>query len=69
MGLMSCFVGKLTALRYLLLFPRHEYFRCKLCNLLGKDGENGELPNNEQLLCQMEQYICFYNAKRYFEFG
>lgn len=69
MGLLSCFVGMLTDSRSFLSFPRHEYFRRILCNLLGKDVENGELPNDEKLLGKIVQDICYYNAKGYFEFG
>lgn len=69
MGLLSCFVGMLTDSRSFLSFPRHEYFRRILCNLIGKDVENGELPNDEALLGKIIQDICYYNAKRYFEFG
>jgi glucuronate isomerase len=69
MGLLSCFVGMLTDSRSFLSFPRHEYFRRILCNLIGKDVANGELPNDEHLLSEIVQDICYYNAKRYFEFG
>ncbi|PTB97041.1 glucuronate isomerase [Marivirga lumbricoides] len=66
MGLLSCFVGMLTDSRSFLSFPRHEYFRRILCNLIAKDVENGELPNDIPLLGSIVQDICFNNAKNYF---
>lgn len=68
MGLLSCFVGMLTDSRSFLSFPRHEYFRRILCNLIGKDVHNGELPNDEVWLGGIVQDICYRNAKQYFEF-
>ncbi|GGF31166.1 glucuronate isomerase [Echinicola rosea] len=68
MGLLSCFVGMLTDSRSFLSFPRHEYFRRTLCNLIGNDVENGELPADEKWLGKMIQDICYYNAKNYFNF-
>ena len=67
MGLLSNFIGMLTDSRSFLSYPRHEYFRRILCNLIGKDVENGELPNDEQLLGNMVQNICYHNAKSYLE--
>ncbi len=66
LGLLSRFVGMLTDSRSFLSYPRHEYFRRILCNLLGNDVENGELPNDLDLLGNMVQDICFNNAKAYF---
>lgn len=68
MGLLSRFVGMLTDSRSFLSFPRHEYFRRILCNLIGQDIENGELPHDEKWLGKMIQNICYYNAKSYFGF-
>jgi len=68
MGVLSCFVGMLTDSRSFLSFPRHEYFRRVLCNLLGTEIQQGELPNDIQLVGQMVQNICYYNAKDYFDF-
>lgn len=68
MGLLSLFVGMITDSRSFLSFPRHEYFRRILCNLIGNDVENGELPNDIKWLGKMVQDICYYNAKRYFNF-
>lgn len=68
-GLLSRFVGMLTDSRSFLSYPRHEYFRRILCNLLGKDIENGELPASEMdFIGQMVENICYYNAKNYFQF-
>ncbi|MBO4590172.1 MAG: glucuronate isomerase [Bacteroidaceae bacterium] len=69
LGLLSRFVGMLTDSRSFLSYPRHEYFRRTLCNLLGKDVENGELPASEMpRLEQMVEDICYNNAKNYFNF-
>ena len=68
MGLLSRFVGMLTDSRSFLSYPRHEYFRRILCNLIGNDVENGELPNDIDWLGQQVENICYYNAKNYFEF-
>ncbi len=68
MGLLSRFVGMLTDSRSFLSFPRHEYFRRILCNLLGNEIENGELPNDIEWIGQMVQNICYRNAKNYFKF-
>jgi glucuronate isomerase len=66
MGLLSRFVGMLTDSRSFLSYPRHEYFRRVLCNLLGNDVENGELPDDMELLGGMVRDICFRNASTYF---
>lgn len=68
MGLLSRFVGMLTDSRSFLSFPRHEYFRRILCNLIGNDVENGELPGDVPWLGKMVQDICYNNAKAYFNF-
>jgi glucuronate isomerase len=67
MGLLSRFVGMLTDSRSFLSYPRHEYFRRVLCNLLGNDVENGELPDDMDLLGGMVKDICFGNAAAYFD--
>lgn len=69
MGLLSCFVGMLTDSRSFLSFPRHEYFRRILCNLIGQDVKNGELPWDEKWLGQLVTDICYQNAKNYFDFS
>jgi glucuronate isomerase len=68
MGLLSRFIGMLTDSRSFLSYPRHEYFRRILCNLLGNDVENGELPNDIDWIGKMVQDICYNNAKNYFGF-
>ena len=64
-GLLSRFIGMLTDSRSFMSFPRHEYFRRILCDLIGQDVENGELPNDEKLLGTMVRNICFSNARQY----
>lgn len=66
MGLLSRFVGMVTDSRSFLSYPRHEYFRRILCNLLGRDVENGELPDDYEWIGKMVKDICYYNAKEYF---
>jgi glucuronate isomerase len=66
MGLLSRFVGMVTDSRSFLSFPRHEYFRRILCNMLGKDVEKGELPDDLNRLGSMVEAICYGNAKAYF---
>lgn len=68
-GLLSRFVGMLTDSRSFLSYPRHEYFRRILCNLLGEDVEKGELPASEiDFIGKMVENICYHNAKEYFKF-
>ncbi|PWJ60009.1 glucuronate isomerase [Dyadobacter jejuensis] len=68
MGLLSRFVGMLTDSRSFLSYPRHEYFRRILCNLIGNDIENGELPNDIPWLGKIVSDISYNNAKGYFGF-
>jgi glucuronate isomerase len=68
MGLLSRMVGMLTDSRSFMSFPRHEYFRRLLCNLLGDDIENGELPNDIEWTGKIVSDICYFNAKNYFNF-
>lgn len=68
MGLISCFVGMLTDSRSFLSFPRHEYFRRILCNLLGDEMKRGELPNDMEWIGKMVSDISYNNAKEYFNF-
>jgi Glucuronate isomerase len=69
LGLLSRFVGMLTDSRSLLSYPRHEYFRRILCNLIGNDVEQGLLPSSElPFLGQLVEDVSYYNAKRFFEF-
>jgi len=66
LGLLSRFVGMLTDSRSFLSYPRHEYFRRILCNMLGSLVEAGEVPQDYDLLGKMVQDICFNNARNYF---
>jgi glucuronate isomerase len=68
LGLLSRFVGMLTDSRSFLSYPRHEYFRRVLCNLLGQDIANGELPDDHELLAPLVEGICYRNATEYFGF-
>ena len=69
LGLLSRFVGMLTDSRSFLSYPRHEYFRRTLCNLIGNDIEQGLLPASEmEFLGQMVENISYNNAKTYFNF-
>ncbi|WP_075187097.1 glucuronate isomerase [Teredinibacter haidensis] len=67
LGLLSKFVGMLTDSRSFLSYTRHEYFRRILCELLGNWVENGELPNDINLMGGIVEDICFNNANRYFQ--
>ncbi|HYF69333.1 MAG TPA: glucuronate isomerase [Ohtaekwangia sp.] len=69
MGLLSRFVGMVTDSRSFLSFPRHEYFRRVLCNMLGNDIEKGELPSDIEGIGGMVEAICFKNADQYFGFN
>jgi glucuronate isomerase len=66
-GLLSRFVGMVTDSRSFLSFPRHDYFRRILCNVLGDEIQKGELPNNMHLIGAMVENICYKNAVAYFE--
>ena len=66
-GLLSRFVGMVTDSRSFLSFPRHEYFRRILCNVLGDEIEKGELPDDMKLIGSMVENICYKNAVAYFE--
>lgn len=64
-GLLSRFVGMLTDSRSFMSYPRHEYFRRVLCNLLGSDIEKGEIPNDDDLVGPLIRNVCYGNAKQY----
>ncbi|MDP4172571.1 MAG: glucuronate isomerase [Bacteroidota bacterium] len=68
MGLLSRFIGMLTDSRSFLSYPRHEYFRRILCNILGGEIENGTVPDDIELVGNIVKDICYRNAKRYFCF-
>lgn len=65
LGLLSRFVGMITDSRSFMSYPRHEYFRRVLCNLLGNDVDNGELPDDDALLGSMVRNICYENARSF----
>ncbi len=69
LGLLSHFVGMLTDSRSFMSYPRHEYFRRILCNLVGTDVEKGELPDDPGLMENLVKNISYFNAKKYFGFG
>ena len=69
LGLLSRFVGMLTDSRSFISYPRHEYFRRILCDVIGSDVEKGKLPASEmEFIGQMVEDISYNNAKRYFDF-
>ena len=65
-GLLSHFVGMLTDSRSFMSYPRHEYFRRVLCNLLGREMESGELPNDVKLVGELVEKVCYKNAEKFF---
>ena len=68
-GLLAHFVGMLTDSRSFMSYPRHEYFRRVLCNRLGREMENGELPDREDLVGPLIENVCFGNANRFLGLG
>ena len=68
LGLLSRFIGMITDSRSFMSYCRHEYFRRTLCNLIGCDIENGEIPDDEKLVGPMIKNICYANAKNYMAF-
>jgi len=66
-GLLSRFVGMVTDSRSFMSYPRHEYFRRILCDLIGRDLARGELPNDDALLGRLIQDVCYRNAKNYLQ--
>ncbi|TNE73951.1 glucuronate isomerase [bacterium] len=69
MGLLSAFVGMLTDSRSFLSYPRHEYFRRLLCNILGREMEKGLLPMDFELVGDLVKKVSYTNAKEYFQFA
>ena len=67
-GLLSRFVGMLTDSRSFLSFPRHEYFRRILCNLIGSESDRGELPDDFEMLASLIRAVSFENARQHFGF-
>jgi glucuronate isomerase len=68
-GLLPHFIGMLTDSRSFLSYPRHEYFRRILCNVLGQEIEKGLIPNDIKWIGQVVQDICYFNVKRYLKFN
>ncbi len=68
LGMLGRFVGMLTDSRSFVSYPRHEYFRRIMCNLIGTWVENGEYPMDEASLKTIVEGISYYNAKEYFKF-
>lgn len=68
LGLLSRFVGMVTDSRSFMSYPRHEYFRRVLCNLIGRDVESGELPDDPSLIGPLVRSVCHENARTYFGF-
>jgi glucuronate isomerase len=66
-GMLPAFVGMLTDSRSFLSYPRHEYFRRVLCNLIGGWADNGEYPSDQEKLVKIVRDISFENAKKYFD--
>ena len=66
-GLLSRFIGMLTDSRSFLSFPRHEYFRRTLCNLIGDWMAGGKLPDDYDLIGDMVKRISYQNAKEYLD--
>ena len=67
LGILGNFVGMLTDSRSFLSYPRHEYFRRILCDVIGTWVENGEYPSDWETLNGIVKGICFDNAKKYFD--
>jgi glucuronate isomerase len=68
LGVLSCFVGMLTDSRSFLSYPRHEYFRRILCQLLARDMDTGTIPTDLDLVGKMVADISYNNARHYFDF-
>jgi glucuronate isomerase len=68
LGLLSRFVGMITDSRSFMSYPRHEYFRRTLCNLIGRDIKNGLIPDDDKLVGVMIKNICYANAKNFMAF-
>ena len=66
-GLVSRFIGMVTDSRSFMSYPRHEYFRRILCDVIGQDVGRGELPNDEPLLAQLVGDVCYRNARQYLQ--
>jgi len=69
LGMLGTFIGMLTDSRSFVSFARHEYFRRILCNMLGAWVEQGEYPDDSEMLKRLVTGICYDNAKNYFSFA
>lgn len=67
-GVLYEFIGMTTDSRSFLSFPRHDYFRRILCNILGTELKLGLIPNEPELIASYIERICYSNAKAYFQF-
>ncbi len=68
LGLLSRFIGMITDSRSFMSYPRHEYFRRTLCNLIGNDIQNGQIPDDEKLVGPVIRNICYRNAEAFMAF-
>ncbi|MCC5926443.1 MAG: glucuronate isomerase [Bacteroidetes bacterium] len=68
-SVLSNFVGMVTDSRSFLSYPRHEYFRRILCNMIGNDAENGIVPADEDMLGELIEKMCYKNAIDYFQYA
>ncbi len=68
LGILGKFVGMLTDSRSFVSYPRHEYFRRIMCNIIGEWVENGEYPNDKKYLKEIVEGISYRNGKEYFNF-
>ena len=68
-GLLSRFIGMITDSRSLMSYPRHEYFRRILCDIIGQDVARGQLPDNDALLGRLIRDVCYRNAEQYLQLG
>ena len=68
LGLLSRFIGMITDSRSFMSYPRHEYFRRVLCNLIGRDIKSGLIPDDDSLVGPMIKNICYANAKNFMAF-
>jgi len=68
-GLLSRFVGMVTDSRSFLSYPRHDYFRRILCNMLGTEMENGKLPNDSEFIGTIAANISYHNAQNFFDYA
>lgn len=66
-GLLGNFIGMVTDSRSFMSYPRHEYFRRILCDIVGREVERGELPNDDALMQRLIHDVCFANGKRYLQ--